>query len=702
MTTATAAPAASPSSQNPLASALTAPEAWAVLARQALSPPTAEDCWDWCTRHLRMPEGGRFDPARSRIWRRWIRIAQARLTGRDLPGDPWAHRTEQIYLAACTQASKTSTLLQLLAWIMRHRPARAAYYHARLKDLADARRTRLQRMVETSPQLERLLPRGEEARERALGGDTWTVGTTLLWWLNGNVPEDLRGRSIEVILADEIETWAASLPPYGDPLQLALDRGRTFPRSKLLIGISSPGTIHGHTWSRVCTGSHERLLVLCPDCAGADWLDPRRIVAAAGRDLLQIATSEIRDQRLARWVCRHCGALHPAAAVKRMADDAIEADRWCPGRWAIDADHPAGHWEPAADCDSAGRLRSIPPPATTIRSAQVGALYLSDLVTLDDLAATWAAASQATAATRTATINSDWAEPSLEVIVTATTTDIAQKAQPAAPYRAGRLDHPVHCLITFFDQQGNTRDEYWWPWVTRGINLGGESWFVAAGEARTEAERDAVAATLWPINGQQRAADLVGMDSANGNARWDIYLWAARNPARHLLVRGDARLADGIPWREVIDAPGERRRSPKPAGVREWRIAAHHWRTHVWERLSRTAGPGWWLPSDCPEFHLRSLTSEEQVLERRRIPDRGWADVVVWRPRVIQQGDRQTERRDNHWWDCEANIAALASILRLDQLPAAPTATANTPRPAHAQAPVALLDRRRSSLLRRR
>lgn len=705
MTTATDVPAASPT-PTPTASAtadlsaqLTTIDDWRRLVRQALAPPQAEDLWAWCRRHLRMPSGARFDPVRARPWRKWMRVVQSRITRRELPGDPWAHRCEQLYLAAATQIAKSSTLFQIAAWCLANRPAPMAYYHARGKDLANARKNRLQRMAEQTPCLERLLPRGEEARERALGADVWTVGASLMHWLCANVAADLRDKALEFIFGDEIDIWAADVEEQGDPVQLAIDRQRTFSRTRLFVSGSSPGLPTGHAWSRICTGSHERMLVLCPDCGAADWLNPRQIVLAGDRSLTQVSLSEITDQGLARWGCRHCGSLHDASAVRRMAVEAMEAERWCPGIWAQDADHPDGHWTAQASFDAMGRLTGpIPPPQTVVRSAQVSALYAVTDVTLDGFAATWAAALQGNAARRKAAINSDWAEPSIEVITTTSTEDILASAQPDQPYTIGDAPFPIRAVICCFDQQGNTRDLYWWPWVVRGVAMGGESWLIASGEARSEAERDEVERRVWRVNGQPRRVDISAMDCANGNALFDVYSWASLRPQHRLVVRGDARLPDGVPWKEAVDSPGARRRILKPSGVREYRIAAHYWRTQIWDRRRRIIKPGWWLPSNAEHYYLQSLTSEEQVVERRRITGKGWEDVVVWRPRLLP-GESGGERRDNHWWDCEADLAAIASILRLDQVPSAPT----QPRPAHAQhAQPSLLDRRRSSLLRRR
>jgi len=159
------------------------------------------------------------------------------------------------------------------------------------------------------------------------------------------------------------------------------------------------------------------------------------------------------------------------------------------------------------------------------------------------------------------------------------------------------------------------------------------------------------------------------MDSANGNVQFDIFLWATKRLGKRLLMRGDPKLADGVPWSEVVDSTNNRRRTPKPAGVREWRVHPWHWRNELWARITQKPDkPAWWRPGDAPDYYLNSLTSEEQVIEKRRVSGGSFRDVVVWKPRLIQStAGRDTFRTDNHWWDSEADILAVCSILGWDR-----------------------------------
>jgi len=641
------------------------------LAREVLVPPQAQDVWRWCSDHLVMEDGRRWSTERALIMRRWLRLVQARLSGRPDPRDPYAHLCEQLWICAATQIVKTTFLHDVLLYTLANFPRKAALYMGRGADLKDNRIFRLQARLERIKALERRLPRGDEARERALGTRTWSIGTGLQFFLNGNVIDDLRSGNYGLIAADELERFDLDVGGYGDPIDQMASRQRTYPRSRLLIGASSPGVLSGHMWRRLTVGaSDERLMITCSTCAASDWLNPTNIVLSGDHRWNEVSPAAVRQQRLARYVCTFCGVLHDGEALRTMSRDAVHQERWSAGTWSVSPEYPDGHWVPHADRDGNGRLTQIYPVEGFVRSAQMGSLFSIDQ-TLDEFASGWAKASQGTEGNRKTFINNERAECWLRTVTEADTDKIKATTTPTEAYQFGHgLPHAAPYLLLIFDQQGNSRDTWWFPWVLRAFAPGGESWLVDAGRANTIEERDALEQRSWMIGGVPKKPTKTAMDCGNGNYLFEAYLWASKRPADRVLVRGDPRAKDGIPWAEVVDKPGTKRRTPKPPNVREWKVHPHYWRTELWDAIRALPSssvdrprPRWWLADGTPDFYLNSLTSEEQVVERRRVPG-GWAQQVVWRPRVINStGDSISERTDNHWWDNEANALALAHIL---------------------------------------
>lgn len=648
------------------------------LAIRTVTPDEPVDVWTWCRANLRTYHGHKWDSERAELMRFWYRVAGARLTRRPDPGLANAHLAEAITLALCSQIAKSTWLYALLLYAIANTPRRIGFYGDSLKTLTTAREYRVQRMVELMPQLERQLPRSQEAREHALGRNTWTIGSSLVWWLNASTASDLSMHDLPLMFGDEIERWPDDVggeqgtdKGEGDPITLAKKRQRTYARTRLFAAASSPGLIHGHTWRNVCAGSHHRPIVLCPACGGADWLNWHQVTLTGDRKLAEVHPDEILREHLGRWACRHCGLLHDAAAVTAMRRDCARHDRWIPGTWAIDAHHPTGHWTIAADCDEHGRLRDVPPYTGTNWSGQAGALYSTD-ETVTSIAAQLAIAEQGKQSQKKTITNTELGEPWIHVVTSddQDTATLLAGAQDPQAYVSGCL--PPACtarwLVLGFDQQGNRRDEWWFPWVLRAVAPGGDSWLIAAGKAKSEAERDALSHQLWNIGGQARRPDIELMDIANGHFTFDGYLWASLATHRRICFRGDSRMPGGTPWMEVVDEP-KRRKTPRPAGVREFKIAPHHWRTRLWDRMRRRAGePRWALPSNPEAFYLRSLTSEEQVVERIRVAGSGWQDAIVWRPRLVQSTNAESSfRTDNHWFVIEVAIAAAINFLNLDK-----------------------------------
>ena len=647
------------------------------LALAALAPPRGGDIWDWARGNLRMRDGAAWQPRRAALLRRWYRVAQARLSGVPDPLDPWAHRCEQCWGVAAAQVAKSTWLHTIMLACMVQYPRLMALYMNRIGDLELTLKTKLRPQVERSDALEKLLPRGDESRQQALGARLWTVGVSQVLYLCGSVGDDWRSWSPELMLLDEFDRYPADVDDLGDPIDSGLVRQRTLARTRLLLGSSSPSSISSHAWRRLCGGSHERLLVLCPDCGGAfDLVDAR--VSLADGDLMTASPPDIITRSLGRYACVHCGALLNSAQIHAAVREAITADRWCPGAWAIDSRNPAGRWTPQADLDSAGRILRLHPAETEVRSWWASALYSVD-VSLDTYARDLARSMQGTLKNRQAHTNNNASEPFI-VRSEADPLDVQRitaAAVPATPFLWGSAPCAAKWLILFEDQQGQQIEQVWYPWTLLAFDDRGDGWVVEAGASRPDgrdsgdAKIAVVEERYWQIGGTPRRADIVVRDSGNGNLKWHHYAWAAGDPTRRVLAYGQPRLPPGIPWREEVDQPHVRRRTPKPAGVREWSVAPHHWRTETWRRLiGKRPDRRLWLPADAPSFFLESLTSEEQVEETRRVSG-GHAQLIVWRPRVINTtSEKTTFREDTHWWDGLNGCVEFDDILRHLEQPA--------------------------------
>jgi len=642
----------------------------------ALLPPPAPGIWQWCVDRLRMPEGGRFSARRGRIFRRPLEVAGARLTGRPLVSDPYAHQVEEVYVVAAAALAKSASFLHpAILYAMAHTPRRIGLYMRRGKDLRTTRSGKLESQIEGTPELRDLLPRSEALRERAMGSDLAMVGRSRLYYRAADVLDDWRTEHFSLLAMDEFSRYSLMVAGLGDPMVLARGRQRPYPRTRLRLGATTPLSEECHGWRKLCAGDHERLMVACRRCGGCDWLNWRQVVAARPNgtgyeELDQVDPEQIRKRRLARWRCRWCDRLHNAAEVLAIWLSAEEAGRWVPGVYRRDEDHPEGHWSPRAAIDGCGRLGEIDYPRTPIRSYQAGALY-SEIEALDEFAYQTARDyHHGRERAKRTTANDTFAEPFVAQRIQLSTADVLSTSQPDQPYRMGSCPVAAEYIWIILDQQGNTRREYWWPYIVRAY-APGASWLLDTGVCRSWGAIEQLEDRHWVCAGMMSSSTLTVMDSGNGNARADIYAWAARAPRRRMLVRGDPFLSPGTLFEEVTTSGSRRRRLTKPSRVSEFRIDAHHYRTIASERMGHDADAAeWYLPEDAPPRYLRSLTSEEQV-EKRVRSGRGYELRTVWEPAVIEVTDHgPVHRSDTHWFAAEAYGCAVEEIMGVTPKPA--------------------------------
>ena len=641
------------------------------LAVDATAAERALSIGAWATRHFRHPRGAgpaAHDPQVTPYWNHWLDLARARLLGEPLAHDPHATACERIFLVSGTQMGKTMGLLMvLLAWIVAVAPRATGLVYPRIDDLKKSQRVRARPAFELSERLRDLLPKGQAQLEKALGQRLWQFRHSVLHWLNGGAGGDLRMLDLPCILMDEYDTFADNINGEGDPIRLLLDRQKTYPLERLLLGITTPTTVSAHGWRRLCSGSHERLLIACPDCAAHDWLNPRQLRTTPETD----AAAVLRDDA-ARWVCAHCGILLDTAAIRRAVRAACAvpgwspAGGWCPGIWTPSDAPGGGAWLPAAARDARGRIAVVEPPATITRSGWINSLY-SPFITLGEFAAAERDAALSSAAARTAFINGWSAEPDAAERDAVTVTDL-QHLATGDDWPHGTGPAPVQYLVCAFDQQGQTAETSWFPYVVRGYAADGTSWLVEAGKCQGFAACDDLLKKPFVCGSQIAVCNLVCMDAANGSMTRDVRQWCAQEPRRRYSLSMSANMSpDTTHATQYLNAKNAHILCGLPT---TYAANAHLFRDVLMARIRGVPGqPRWRVPTTAPAWYRDSLTSEERVPGKVRIKGR-IVDGYIWRPRRIALPSGQfRDRTDNHWWDCEVMQTAITTII-LPQLTA--------------------------------
>ncbi len=682
-------------------------------AISGLTDQRAEPIPGWALGQIKLPEGESATGTdqkieRAGVFRRAQNIMSARRLRRVITeSDPHALSCEQMWILCAAQMGKTINIVYALAaWMAVHFPAIPM---ALVWPSIDVRRMqmkgRLEPLFQESPALAGLMPDPEaELYSRRIGDRLWRLNNgARLRLLVGNIANDCRSNPMAILGLDEFDALDQDVGHQGNPISLLVGRQRTFGVDRLCVGVTTPTLVDGHGWSRLCDGSHERLMIICEKCGAADWLNPDRLITIDGIDDPKL----IRRRDSARWVCQWCQTQYATAGIRRLVRAAWEADRWAAGLWEVSDDHPRGLWTPALETDAAGRpVGAWPIVDGIVRSQHLNLLY-SSTYKAGEFLADERAALAGHEVDRQAHWNTNRAEPWFPTAPDPV-GDEGRNAIIALTRPKGQVPLAAKWLILIIDQQGNTEHLCWFPWVLRAYAPGGESWLVDCGKVErgggdTPTGWVAIGilcARTWEgADGKQWSPHLCAMDNANGNMSLRIRTWAAQDPSKRICVWGAPKLGHEEPYRVYV--PGKRAKVPLPVGVRAYEINPTHWRDRVDERRRQMPGQvGWWLCDGPPAYYLRSLwDSEQRVLKQRRITGMGIRDVVAWEPtQQIDSHGNVSLRKDNHWWDCEVMAAAIAHIFGIDK---SPIPSASPPKTGHVVRAPSLIERRRTTITRR-
>lgn len=184
-------------------------------------------------------------------------------------------KTYKIVMMYGAQLSKTEILLNVFGYYADYDPAPIMYLLP-TKDLAeDFSSTRLDDMIQSTPQLKNKILNKVDGRDTKLqkefvGGYITLVGS--------NSAAELSSRPLRILLADEVDRFKSDVGGEGDPLNLAIERTKTFWNKKIVI--TSTPTIKGD--SRVEkeyeNSTKEEFYIPCPKCGSFQKLEWRNII----------------------------------------------------------------------------------------------------------------------------------------------------------------------------------------------------------------------------------------------------------------------------------------------------------------------------------------------------------------------------------------------------------------------------------------
>lgn len=183
--------------------------------------------------------------------------------------------TEKVVMMYGAQLSKTEILMNTVGYFMDYEPSPIMFLMPTKDMAADFSTTRLNDMIQSTPQLRSKVIESADARDTKRQKE-FSGGYIVL--TGSNSASELASRPIRVLLADEIDRFPRSAKKDGDPLNLAIERVKTWPNSKIVL--TSTPTIKGGSRIELEyeNSSKDEYYIPCPKCGEMQTLKWGNIV----------------------------------------------------------------------------------------------------------------------------------------------------------------------------------------------------------------------------------------------------------------------------------------------------------------------------------------------------------------------------------------------------------------------------------------
>lgn len=184
-------------------------------------------------------------------------------------------KTEKIVMMYGAQLSKTEILMNTFGYYADYDPSPIMFLMP-TKDMArDFSSTRLNDMILSTPQLKNKIIENENARDTKTQKE-FAGGYIVL--TGSNSAAELASRPIRILLADEIDRFPGDVKGEGDPLNLAIERTKTWSNKKIVL--TSTPTVKGESRIELEyeNSTQEEYYIPCPKCGSLQRLQWKNII----------------------------------------------------------------------------------------------------------------------------------------------------------------------------------------------------------------------------------------------------------------------------------------------------------------------------------------------------------------------------------------------------------------------------------------
>lgn len=503
---------------------------------------------------------------------------------------------EQIWFPKPTQIGGTRAIFNMVAYLIVNDPDDAMIVYPTLELAEYNSKNRLQPMIEASPVLRELyLPKESTDLELHFSNGM------ILVLAGANSPASLASRPIRYLFFDEVDKYPLRAKEEASPIKLALERTRTYPHNKKIVGTSTPTFRYGNVWRQMEQADViMRYEVPCPHCGRYQEFSFKQIKWPEGSGVDTVCDA-------AYYQCGHC---------QHRITDADKREMVALGKWV------AAQQRTNSRRLAAFHMNCIASP--WLRFGEIAREFLSSKDDLENLQNF---------------INSWLAEP-FEQTAKAISSAIVLERQTTLP--EGIVPSWAMILSGGVDWQPVKGIFYW---TIRAWGPGITSQNIAHGAAMhwSDVARVMNIAFQKEDDGGSMMVNLCAIDSGDDtDFVEEIHL---NNPEWTALVKGASHRMNSRYTISQVNRPHS-----KANGCRLVMVNTGAYKDLIAGRLQKAVGKGsWMVHAECDAEYAEQISSEHKV------PKTPGSSEEVWRPK--------TTTAANHYLDAEVYAAVAAEIM---------------------------------------
>lgn len=192
------------------------------------------------------------------------------------------HPAEEVILLKPAQIGGTVCGQNWLAWTLLESPATCIVVMPTEKMGLRWVRSKFRPMVRATPALRRIVSFGQRRRNSNSGDDDSTMqqircGNSVIFVASANIGSDLRMDAFRRLLFDELDDFPAELAREGDPVELAMERFKTYNGRRKCFKTSTPTDDSSRIAKEYADSSQGEYYVPCPHCGTMQTLEWERL-----------------------------------------------------------------------------------------------------------------------------------------------------------------------------------------------------------------------------------------------------------------------------------------------------------------------------------------------------------------------------------------------------------------------------------------